>query len=71
MLRFMLQILVGFAFLLGGSATYVQRGGAGALLLLVVGAILITVGAVVLGVREALRDESNRREQESKPVLNI
>ena len=71
MLRFVLQILVGFAFLLGGSAIYVQRGGVGALLLLVVGAILITVGAVVLGVREALRDESNRREQASKPVLNI
>ena len=71
MLRSVLQIVAGFVFLFGGSFVYVQRGGAGPLSLLVIGAVLITVGSVVMGVRQALRDEAKRREQGSKPVLNI
>ncbi len=71
MLHSALQIAVGCVFLLWGTSLYVQRGGVGPLLMLVIGAILITVGVVVMNVRQVLRDESKRREQESKPVLNI
>jgi hypothetical protein len=39
--------------------------------MLVIGAVLITVGVVVMNVRQVLREESKRREQESKPILNI
>ncbi|MGD0506280.1 MAG: hypothetical protein ABSA27_00670 [Terriglobales bacterium] len=71
MLHSALQIAVGCFFLFWGASSYVQRGGVGPLLTLVIGAVLITVGVVVMNVRQALRDEWNRREQESKPVLNI
>ncbi|MGO9404649.1 MAG: hypothetical protein ACLPVW_14395 [Terriglobales bacterium] len=71
MLHSTLQILVGCVFLFWGASLYVQRGGVGPLLMLVIGAILITVGVVVMNVRQVLRDEAKRREQESKPVLNI
>jgi len=71
MLHSALQIVVGSVFLFWGTPLYVQHGGAGPLLMLVIGAILITVGVVVMNVRQVLREESKRREQESKPVLNI
>ena len=71
MVHSVLQIVLGFVFLAGGIAVYVQHGGFGPLLMLVIGAILITVGVVVMNVRQALRDESKRRDAESKPVLNI
>ncbi len=71
MLHSALQIAVGCVFLFWGTSLYVQRGGVGPLLMLVIGAILITVGVVVMNVRQVLRDKSKRREQESKPVLNI
>jgi len=71
MFHSVLQIALGFLFLAGGVAVYVQRGGFGPLLMLVIGAIFITVGLVVLNVRQLLRDESKRREQEGKPVLSI
>jgi len=71
MLRSILQIVAGLVLLLAGSIAYTQRGGSSPLFMLVIGAILMTVGAVVLGVRQALIDESKRREQESKSVLNI
>jgi hypothetical protein len=71
MLRSVFQIVAGFVFVFGGSFVYAQHGGAGPLSLLVIGAVLITVGAVVMNVRQVLRDESKRRAQESKPVLNI
>src|ERR1019366_5980158 len=71
MLHSALQIVLGCVFLFWGTFLYAQRGGVGPLLMLVIGAILLTVGAVVMNVRQALRDESKRREQESKPVLNI
>ncbi|MGD0793549.1 MAG: hypothetical protein ABR920_17420 [Terriglobales bacterium] len=71
MLHSALQIVLGCVFLFWGTSLYVQRGGVGPLLMLVIGAVLLTVGAVVMNIRQALRDESKRREQESKPVLNI
>jgi ABC-type spermidine/putrescine transport system permease subunit II len=66
-----LQIGVGFLFLFMGINMYAQQGGRGPLSMLVTGAILVTVGAVVMNIRQLLRDESRRREQEGKPVLNI
>ncbi len=71
MLHSALQIVAGCLFLFWGASLYVLRGGVGPLLMLVIGAILITVGVVVMNVRQALREESKRREQENKPVLNI
>jgi hypothetical protein len=71
MLHSALQIAAGCVFLFWGASLYVQRGSVGSLLMLVIGAILITVGVVVMNVRQALRDESKRRDAESKPVLNI
>jgi len=71
MLHSALQIAAGCVFLFCGTSLYVQRGSVGSLLMLVIGAIFITVGVVVLNVRQALRDESKRRDAESKPVLNI
>jgi predicted membrane channel-forming protein YqfA (hemolysin III family) len=71
MLHSALQVLFGCLLLLGGAALYTQHGGFGPLVLLVMGAILLSVGAVLMGVRQILREESNRREQASKPVLNI
>ncbi|MGD1215791.1 MAG: hypothetical protein ABR861_12475 [Terriglobales bacterium] len=71
MFHSVLQIVLGFLFLAGGAAVYVQHGGFGPLLMLVIGAIFITVGLVVMNIRQVLRDESKRREQESKPVLDI
>jgi hypothetical protein len=71
MLHSALQIVAGCLFLFWGASLYVQRGGVGPLLMLVIGAILLTVGVVVMNVRQALREESKRREQENKPVLNI
>ncbi|MGA2202869.1 MAG: hypothetical protein ABSG40_12975 [Terriglobales bacterium] len=71
MLHSSLQIVVGCLFLFWGTSLYVQHGGVGPLLMLVIGAVLITVGVVVMNVRQVLRDESKRREQESKPILNI
>jgi hypothetical protein len=71
MLHSALQIAAGCVFLFWGTSLYVQRGSVGSLLMLVIGAILITVGVVVMNVRQALRDESKRRDAESKPVLNI
>ena len=71
MLHSALQIAVGCVFLFWGTSSYVQRGGGGPLLMLVIGAILITVGVVVMNVRQVLREESKRREQEGKPVLSI
>jgi hypothetical protein len=71
MLHSSLQIVLGCVFLFWGASLYVQRGGVGPLLTLVIGAVLITVGTVVMNVRQALRDESKRREKEDKPVLNI
>ncbi len=71
MFHSVLQIVLGFLFLAGGVAVYVQRGGFGPLLMLVIGAISITVGFLVMNIRQVLRDESKRREQEGKPVLNI
>jgi hypothetical protein len=71
MLHSALQIAAGCVFLFGGAFLYGQRGAVGLLLMLVIGAILITVGIVVMNVRQALVDELKHREQESKPVLNI
>jgi hypothetical protein len=71
MIQSALQVLFGCLLLLGGAALYAQRGGFGPLVLLVMGAILLSVGAVLMGVRQILTEESNRREQASKPVLNI
>jgi hypothetical protein len=71
MLHSSLQIVVGCLFLFWGTSLYVQHGGVGPLLMLVIGAVLITVGVVVMNVRQVLREESKRREQESKPILNI
>jgi hypothetical protein len=71
MLHSAIQIVLGCVFLFWGTSLYVQHGGVSPLLMLVIGAVLITVGAVVMNVRQALRDESKRREHESKPVLNI
>jgi hypothetical protein len=71
MLHSALQIVLGCVFLFWGTSLYVQHGGVSSLLMLVIGAILLTVGAVVMNVRQALRDDSKRREQEGKPVLNI
>jgi len=71
MFHSVLQIILGCFFVFGGSWGYEHHSGVGSLLMLVVGAILITVGGVVLGVKQALRDESKRREHEIKPVLNI
>jgi hypothetical protein len=71
MLHSSLQIVLGCVFLFWGASVYVQRGGVVPLLMLVVGSILITVGTVVMNVRQALRDESKRWEKENKPVLNI
>jgi hypothetical protein len=62
MLRPILQIVAGLVLVLVGSFMYTQRGGSSPLFMLVIGAILITVGAVVMGVRQALIDESKRRE---------
>jgi len=50
---------------------YVQQRGGGPLLMLVIGATLVTVGAVVMNIKQLLRDEMKRREQEGRPVLNI
>ena len=66
-----LQIFTGFVFLTAGATLYVEHGGVFPLMMLVMGAILVTVGFVVLNVGQLLRDESKRREQASKPVLNI
>jgi hypothetical protein len=71
MLHSALQIAAGCVFLFWGASLYVQRGAVGPLLMLVIGAVLITVGVVVMNVRQALRDELKRREQESEPVLNL
>jgi hypothetical protein len=66
-----LQMVLGGLFLYVGIPHYVQHGDIFPLVQIVIGAILITVGAVVVNVRQMLRDESKRRGQESKPVLNI
>jgi hypothetical protein len=71
MLHSALQIAAGCVFLFWGASLYVQRGAVGPLLMLVIGAILITVGVVVMNVRQALRDALRRPEPESKPVLNL
>jgi hypothetical protein len=71
MLHPALQVGVGFLFLFVGIPLYVRQGGIGPLLVFVIGAILVTVGAVVVNIRQLLRDESRRREQDVKPVLNI
>ena len=66
-----MQLLVGLGFVFLGSSVYVQGGGAGSLSMIVIGAVLATVGGVAMGVRQVLRDESKRREAESKPVLDL
>ncbi|MGA7081457.1 MAG: hypothetical protein WBQ43_14845 [Terriglobales bacterium] len=67
-----LAVVLGSLSLFGGVFRYVRDAVlASELLLIVAGAILITVGALTMAVRQILRDELNRREQEGKPVPNI
>jgi hypothetical protein len=70
-IRSAIRIVVCLIVLYAGAIGYSRHGGAFPLVALVTAAILITVNLVELGVRQALRDESKRREQESRPVLNI
>jgi len=67
----MTQLGVGVVFLFAGVWPYARHGDAVSLLVVILGAIFVTVGAVTMGVKQALRDEWKRRKSEQQPVLNI
>lgn len=66
-----LQLIAGTSLLFLGAAYYVRDGSWSGLTLLVIGAASLVTGAVVIGVRQVIREEWNRQEQKSKPVLQI
>jgi hypothetical protein len=66
-----IQMISGLVLLCFGTFAYSRYGDAVFLLLLVMGSISATTSGVVIGVRQALKDERKQREQEARPVLNI
>jgi ABC-type phosphate transport system permease subunit len=67
-----LQSVAGVVLLFAGAWPYARHGDAVGLLLIIVGAICLTVGSVTIAIKQALRDEWKRRNSEQhQPVLGI
>jgi hypothetical protein len=65
------QFVTGICLMFTGAFGYARDRSAAHLLILMIGTTLATVGGVLLGVRQVLRDEHKRRKLEQQPVLNI
>ena len=66
-----LQLIVGALFLFSGTASYVRNASWTWLLLMVLGAVLVVIGGVLIGIRQVISEEWTRLEAKDERLLKI